>query len=156
MPADGGDDGTDWPALVDAVRRFVLDTVEARTGERGLRDGLVAESVDTPPSWRAKFNLDRGAILGLSHGLSNVLAFRPRTRHPRYRGLYFVGSSTHPGAGVPVCLAGGKIVSEQILADWDRAGRRWTTARGLCWVAALALALPLFVWLFSRLSPGSL
>lgn len=32
-------------------------------------------------------------------------------------GLYFVGASTHPGTGVPVCLAGAKITTEQILDD---------------------------------------
>jgi phytoene desaturase (3,4-didehydrolycopene-forming) len=46
-----------------------------------------------------------------------VLSFRPKTRHPSIKGLYFVGASTHPGTGVPICLAGAKIVANQILTD---------------------------------------
>jgi phytoene desaturase (3,4-didehydrolycopene-forming) len=48
---------------------------------------------------------------------SNVLAFRPTTKHPTYKDCYFVGASTHPGTGVPICLAGAKITAEQILYD---------------------------------------
>lgn len=33
------------------------------------------------------------------------------------RGLYFVGASTHPGTGVPIVLAGAKVVVEGVLAD---------------------------------------
>jgi phytoene desaturase (3,4-didehydrolycopene-forming) len=34
------------------------------------------------------------------------------------RGLYMVGASAHPGTGVPICLAGGKLVAEQICGDY--------------------------------------
>jgi phytoene desaturase (3,4-didehydrolycopene-forming) len=47
-----------------------------------------------------------------------VLAFRPKTRHPSIKGAYFVGASTHPGTGVPICLAGARITTEQILSDF--------------------------------------
>ncbi|MCY1573186.1 hypothetical protein [Staphylococcus pettenkoferi] len=33
------------------------------------------------------------------------------------RGLYFTGSSTHPGAGVPIVLLSAKIAVEEILKD---------------------------------------
>ena len=88
------------------------------------------EIVNTPSTWESKFNLDKGAILGLSHSFFNVLSFRPATRHSSYKGLYFVGASTHPGTGVPICLAGSKITSEQILDDlgmlypWTRVDSR--------------------------------
>jgi len=35
-------------------------------------------------------------------------------RHPnfsrKYKNLYFVGGSVHPGGGIPLCLASAKIV----------------------------------------------
>lgn len=71
----------DWVALVSFAREFVLYTIESRTGARGLRDYIIDESVETPLSWRSKFNLDRGAILGLSHSFFNVLSFRPSIKH---------------------------------------------------------------------------
>ena len=106
----------DWNAMVSKARTTVFSTIESRTGLRGLRSALVAELVNTPQSWQDRFNLDRGAILGLSHSFFNVLSFRPSTRHASIRDLYFVGASTHPGTGVPICLAGSKVSAEQILA----------------------------------------
>ncbi|KAE8403919.1 hypothetical protein BDV37DRAFT_271828 [Aspergillus pseudonomiae] len=108
-----------WDILVSQTREIVLDTIEARTGLQGLRSKLVHETVETPLTWEKKYNLDRGAILGLSHSFFNVLSFRPKTKHPDIERLYFVGASTHPGTGVPVCLLGSKLVAQQIVEDWN-------------------------------------
>ncbi|KAJ4358787.1 uncharacterized protein N0V89_003371 [Didymosphaeria variabile] len=104
----------DWDTMVSIARETILKTIESRL-KISLGEHIVHESVNTPPSWKDAFNLDRGAILGLSHSFFNVLSFRPKTSHPDISGLYFVGASTHPGTGVPIVLAGAKIVSEQIL-----------------------------------------
>lgn len=32
-------------------------------------------------------------------------------------GLYFTGSSTHPGAGVPIVIESGKICAEELRRD---------------------------------------
>ena len=114
----------DWPAMVELARRTVIATIEARTGATGLRAAVVAEEVNTPQTWRDAFNLDRGAILGLSHSFFNVLSFRPSTRHPSVARCHFVGASTHPGTGVPICLAGAKITATQVLEDFGMA-RPW-------------------------------
>ncbi|KAI0007019.1 hypothetical protein F4779DRAFT_527696 [Xylariaceae sp. FL0662B] len=107
----------EWPALVERARRAVLSTVAARTGCEPLADLITHEIVNDPSVWEAKFNLDKGSILGLSHSFFNVLAFRPGTRAKGFKNAYFVGASSHPGTGVPIVLAGAKITTEQILAD---------------------------------------
>ncbi|KAI9851045.1 MAG: hypothetical protein M1838_004571 [Thelocarpon superellum] len=114
---EGAPEAQDWTAMVRTARDMVLATIEARTGARGLRQSLLHETTNTPQSWKDTFNLDRGAILGLSHSFFNVLSFRPSTRHPDIDRCFFVGASTHPGTGVPICLAGSKITTEQILAQ---------------------------------------
>ncbi|KAJ5272571.1 Phytoene desaturase [Penicillium angulare] len=106
-----------WDELVKLARDVVIQTIEARTGAKGLRDSIIEESIETPVTWNSKFNLDRGAILGLSHSFFNVLSFRPKIKHSTIQGLFFVGASTHPGAGVPVSLASAKIVSEAIVSS---------------------------------------
>jgi phytoene desaturase (3,4-didehydrolycopene-forming) len=106
---------TNSHTIISKAREAAFNTIESRTGARGLRDHLLSEKIETPFSWKKKFNLDKGAILGLSHSFFNVLSFRPKTQHDKISGLYFVGASTHPGTGVPICLAGSKIVSHQIL-----------------------------------------
>ncbi|KAI9819261.1 MAG: ATP-binding cassette transporter CGR1 [Pycnora praestabilis] len=104
----------DWEAMVKKARDAVFNAVEKRTGA-SISDNITKEIVNTPQSWKETLNLDKGAILGLSHSFFNVLCFRPSTRHPNIQSLHFVGASTHPGTGVPICLAGSKVTSEQVL-----------------------------------------
>ena len=111
----------DWDAMVAKARTTVFSTIEARTGASDLAGSVVKEIVNTPQSWKEVFNLDKGAILGLSHSFFNVLCFRPSTKHPSIEGLHFVGASTHPGTGVPICLAGSKVTSEQVLEGFGMA-----------------------------------
>lgn len=107
----------DWPALVARAREAVLRTISARTGCEPLEGCIVDEMCNTPYTWEDKFNLDKGAILGLSHNISNVLCFRPSVRARGLKKAYFVGASTYPGTGVPIVLAGAKITTEEILKD---------------------------------------
>ncbi|KAI0125158.1 phytoene desaturase [Xylariales sp. AK1849] len=108
----------DWPALIDRARGAVLSTIAARTGCEPLGNCITNEIINDPFTWESKFNLDKGSILGLSHSFFNVLKFRPGTKAEGFNNAYFVGASTHPGTGVPIVLAGAKITTEQILADF--------------------------------------
>ncbi|KAK4232384.1 Phytoene desaturase protein [Podospora fimiseda] len=108
---------TDYSALISQARAAVLSTVQKRIKCADLAPLIIEETINAPPDWQRKFNLDRGAILGLSHSFFNVLSFRPRTRAKGLKNVYFVGASTHPGTGVPIVLAGAKITAEQILED---------------------------------------
>lgn len=119
----------DWDRLINKARSAILRTVEERTGVP-LAKHIVHEILNTPQSWKEEFNLDKGAILGLSHSFFNVLSFRPRTRHDGIKNMYFVGASTHPGTGVPIVLAGSRITAEQVLSDHGVAKpwTEWTTA----------------------------
>lgn len=118
-----------WDELITRARTAVQEVMEARLGVR-IQEHITHEIVNEPASWQSKFNLDRGCILGLSHSFFNVLSFRPATNHSSIRNLYFVGASTHPGTGVPIVLAGSKIVSEQIL-DEAKMTVPWTRGMSL-------------------------
>lgn len=117
-----------WDTMVSSARDTILDTIEKRLNI-SIRPHILHESVNTPLSWKSTFNLDRGAILGLSHSFFNVLYFRPKTRHSKIGNLHFVGASTHPGTGVPIVLAGAKMVSEDVLAS-NQQNAPWTKGEG--------------------------
>lgn len=102
--------------MVDLARSTILTTIAARTGT-DLKPLIIHEILNTPTTWEAQFNLDKGSILGLSHSFFNVLAFRPSITHPDLKNCYFVGASTHPGTGVPIVLAGAKLTVTKILED---------------------------------------
>jgi len=70
-----------------------------------------------PRDWQRRYNLTRGSAHGLSHKLTQMAYFRPHNRHKRYRNLYFVGASTHPGTGVPTVLVSARLTAQRILED---------------------------------------
>ena len=156
----------DWEAMVTKARETVFSTIEARTGAQNLQGALVKEIVNTPQSWKDVFNLDKGAILGLSHSFFNVLCFRPSTKHSSIDRLHFVGASTHPGTGVPIVLAGSKITSEQVLdvfgmeKPWGRSGKGKAEIKDIDRVHALPMlsnfhiALMVLVFLMVMVAAG--
>nr|XP_018261260.1 uncharacterized protein I303_05696 [Kwoniella dejecticola CBS 10117]OBR83418.1 hypothetical protein I303_05696 [Kwoniella dejecticola CBS 10117] len=107
----------DWDALVDRARKQVVEVMEGRLGISGLKDKIVWEGVNTPQTWKDKFNLTHGSILGITHDFFNVLSFRQQARHPSLKGAYFVGASAHPGTGVPIAIAGSRLCTQAILSD---------------------------------------
>jgi phytoene dehydrogenase-like protein len=106
----------DWAELRDQARQHVFRRL-ALLGINDLEAHIKFEVTYTPPSWRKRYNLVKGATHGLSHTLTQLAYFRPHNRHPRYPNLYFVGASTHPGTGVPTALVSARLVSERILDD---------------------------------------
>ncbi|RAL12653.1 phytoene desaturase family protein [Aspergillus homomorphus CBS 101889] len=133
-----------WAAIVVRVRQAVLSALQDRIGV-DVEPLLVSETVETPLTWQQRCNLDRGAILGLSHSFFNVLGFRPKVRHPQVKGLFFVGASTHPGTGVPVCLAGSLIVFREVVRDFERRGKGVFGVKGVGLVFVLVV---LVAWLW--------
>ena len=59
----------------------------------------------------------KGSTHGLSHTLTQLAYFRPANRHARYKNLYFVGASTHPGTGMPTAMVSGRLVAERIMDE---------------------------------------
>lgn len=73
------------------------------------------------------YNLAKGAAFGLSHNFWQVGYLRPHNRHGRYRNLYFVGASTHPGTGLPIVLLSARLAVERILKEQAAPERRFVS-----------------------------
>lgn len=112
----GERDEQDWVALRDRARCAVFERL-ARIGISDLEAHLKFEVNFTPPSWRQRYNLVKGATHGLSHNLTQLGYFRPSNRHRRYHNLYFAGASTRPGTGVPTALISGRLAADRITDD---------------------------------------
>jgi phytoene desaturase (3,4-didehydrolycopene-forming) len=109
----------DIDGLVADTREYILSSIEKRTRIVDLKALIEHETFHSPPTWQEMFNSDRGSVFGLNHNFFNILAFRPHIKHDLIDGVYFVGASTHPGAGVPTCLSGAKLTAERILQDLE-------------------------------------
>ncbi|KAJ9097337.1 hypothetical protein QFC20_006250 [Naganishia adeliensis] len=111
----------EWTGLVAKARAQVMEVMEGRLEmQKGELDkAIVWEDVNTPVTWKEKFNLTHGSILGISHDFFNVLAFRHQARHPSVKNAYFVGASVHPGTGVPIAIAGSRLCAEAVMNDMN-------------------------------------
>jgi phytoene desaturase len=110
------DAGQDWSEIQKQARRLVLQRL-AGIGADDLDEHIKFEVSYTPRDWLSRYNLTKGSTLGLSHDLMQMGYLRPRNKHARYRNLYFVGASTHPGSGVPTVLLSARFATERILQD---------------------------------------
>ena len=106
----------DWTSIQQQIRHSVLQRLDAY-GVSDLESHIKFELSYGPQDWQTRFNLLKGATHGLSHDLLQMGYFRPRSQHKKYRNLYFVGASTHPGTGVPTVLVSARLATERILQD---------------------------------------
>lgn len=107
----------DWDALRACARTAVLRRLATSAGMDDLEQHLKWEMSYTPRDWSGKYNLAKGAAFGLSHNFMQVGYLRPHNRHSQYGNLYFVGSSTHPGTGMPMALLSARLTSERIFRE---------------------------------------
>jgi phytoene desaturase len=105
-----------WGELRDEARKHVFRRLRT-LGISDLESHIKFEETYTPLSWHKRYNLMKGSTHGLSHRLTQMAYFRPSNQHSRYRNLYFVGASTHPGTGMPTAMVSGRLVSERIMDD---------------------------------------
>jgi phytoene desaturase len=107
------DSGQDWSCIVSQARENIIKKLSNRLGYN-IKDVIGAERVLDPPLIGKLTDSSRGALYGSSSN-SRFAAFR---RHPnvkgKYRNLWFVGGSVHPGGGIPLCLASAKIACDMI------------------------------------------
>ncbi|MBI4791137.1 MAG: phytoene desaturase [Chloroflexi bacterium] len=106
----------DWEALRARARSAVLQRL-AQAGAADLEKHIKFEVSYTPRDWLTHYNLAKGSAFGLSHNFMQVGYLRPQNRHRRYRNLYFVGGSTHPGTGLPMVLISARLTTERILKE---------------------------------------
>jgi len=107
----------DWESMKNNAREGVIRRLKMQ-GLEDIEEHIKFEKSYTPADWESACNITRGAVFGsLGHNIFQMGYFRPHNRHDKYRNLYFVGGSTHPGNGIPNVLISAKLVSERILKE---------------------------------------
>jgi phytoene desaturase len=97
-------------------RDLILADIAEHTGV-DLRDRLVVEETFSVSEFADRYNSMRGTALGMAHTLRQTALFRPPHRSKKVDGLYFTGSYTTPGIGVPMCLISGQLTADTVLED---------------------------------------
>jgi phytoene desaturase len=107
------DSGQDWDDLIAKTRKNIIKKLN-KFLQISLENLIEEESILDPRSIESKTASYQGSLYGTSSN-SKFAAF---LRHPNYKsnlkGLYFVGGSTHPGGGIPLCLMSAKIATDYV------------------------------------------
>ncbi|MEZ3116813.1 phytoene desaturase family protein [Halobaculum sp. MBLA0147] len=103
----------DTPELREQYRELVLDDIAANTGTE-LHDRIVVEESFCVDDFASRYNAEQGTALGMAHTLRQTAPFRPGHTSEEVPGLYYTGSFTTPGIGVPMCLISGLLTAEVV------------------------------------------
>ena len=107
------DSGTDWSEVAESYRKAIAKML-GETVLPGLEENLVESFVMTPQDFQDRLLSYKGAAFGLEPLLTQSAWFRPHNRSEDIEGLYMVGASTHPGAGIPGVLSSAKALDSLI------------------------------------------
>jgi phytoene desaturase len=100
-----------------AYANKIIDLMSKLEGLEDIKDHIEVMHLSNPRDWEKQFNLNHGATFGLRTTLSQSLYFRPQASLKPLKNVYFTGSSTHPGPGVPIVLQAAKLAVSDIVKD---------------------------------------
>lgn len=107
------DSGTDWPTRAESFRQAIAEVLD-RTVLPGFKQHISASLITTPQDFHDRLLSFKGAAFGLEPLLLQSAWFRPHNRSEDVDGLFMVGASTHPGAGVPGVLMSAKALDSVV------------------------------------------
>ncbi|MGV8885868.1 MAG: phytoene desaturase family protein [Microbacteriaceae bacterium] len=121
IPADPsigrGDVDGDGDTRIEVLADRVIEQIADWTGIPDLADRITVRRTVGPGNFADDLNAWRGTALGPAHTLKQSAFFRAGNVSKKVRGLYFAGSSTIPGIGLPMCLISAEILLKRLRGD---------------------------------------
>ncbi|MDQ1551197.1 MAG: hypothetical protein QOD50_619 [Actinomycetota bacterium] len=121
VPADAslgkGGVGGRGDRAVEAVADAAIEQLAAWAGIPDLASRVTVRRTVGPSDFASELNSWRGSALGPAHIRRQSGVFRARNASTKVRNLYFVGSSTIPGVGLPMCLISAEVLLKKITGD---------------------------------------
>ena len=100
-----------WSTDAKALR----DRMHAFLAEQHYPSEVITEELITPLDWQAQ-GMAAGTPFALAHTFGQTGPFRPSNVERRLPGMFFAGSGTVPGVGVPMVLISGKLAASRVAA----------------------------------------
>jgi phytoene desaturase len=94
-------------------REPMRDRLHAFLASAGYPSDVITEELVTPLDWQRQ-GLGQGTPFALAHTFGQTGPFRPKNHDRRVPGLYFAGSGTVPGVGVPMVIISGRLAAERV------------------------------------------
>jgi len=89
---------------------------------QGYPSEVITEQLITPSDWQAQ-GMAAGTPFALAHTFGQTGPFRPSNVERQLPGMFFAGSGTVPGVGVPMVLISGKLAASRVAAYLQEPGR---------------------------------
>ncbi|MGM0666659.1 MAG: phytoene desaturase family protein, partial [Bacteroidota bacterium] len=102
----------DWSDK-EKIAGAIISDLSRRTGY-DLEESIISKTILTPEDWRDSFNLHRGSGLGLGHNMMQMGYLRPSNKDEKFDNLFYTGSSTLPGTGIPMAIISSNLVCKRI------------------------------------------
>ena len=94
-------------------RRKILELVKTDLQLPQFEDYIVFERSYWSDDFKRDYNAYKGTALGLAHTLKQTIK-RPLNKSKKVKNLFYVGASTSPGIGMPICLISAELVYKRI------------------------------------------
>ena len=117
IPVPNLESGVNWEKTQAAYTDRVLTFLEKDFGLTDLKRSIEVLETFTPLNFKHQRNNHLGSAWGVEPKLTQTAYFRPHNRSEDIRKLYFVGASTHPGAGVPGVLLTAETTVKLVVKD---------------------------------------
>ncbi|GAA3705700.1 phytoene desaturase family protein [Gordonia hankookensis] len=112
----GGVDGH-GDRLIEDIADRAIDLVSRWADIPELAERIVVRKTVGPADFVEDLNSWSGGALGPAHTLGQSAFFRASNRSRMVDGLFYAGSSTTPGIGIPMCLISAELVRKRIRGD---------------------------------------
>ncbi|MDD9972379.1 MAG: phytoene desaturase family protein [Candidatus Poribacteria bacterium] len=117
IPVPNLESGVNWKKTKAVYTDRVLTFLENDFGLTDLKRSIEVLETFTPSDFRRERNNHLGSAWGVEPKLTQTAYFRPHNRSEDIQKLYFVGASTHPGAGVPGVLLTAETTVKLVTQD---------------------------------------
>jgi phytoene desaturase len=121
IPADPligrGDTDGDGDPQIEKLADRVIEQIAAWTGIDDLASRVTVRRTVGPGNFANELNAWRGTALGPAHTLRQSAFFRAGNKSKKVDGLYYVGGSTIPGIGLPMCLISAEVLLKRLRGD---------------------------------------
>lgn len=121
IPADPsighGDVDGDGDTRIEVLADKVIAQIADWAGIPDLASRITVRRTVGPGDFVDDFNAWRGTALGPAHTLNQSAMFRSGNKSKKVDGLYYVGGSTIPGIGLPMCLISAEVLVKRLRGD---------------------------------------
>ncbi len=117
IPVPNLESGINWEKIKRTYTDSILTFLENDFGLTDLKRSIAVLETFTPSDFKKQRNNHLGSAWGVEPRLTQTAYFRPHNRSEDIQKLYFVGASTHPGAGVPGVLLTAETTVKLVVED---------------------------------------